>query len=127
MASAERLPQRIEALFPHRHRSPAPRSIAITLAGSILNHFDTRNRIVRRLRCKVGRPIDARRKTIVESVFGQSKEARGLWQLLLRRREKVNSEWSLMYTAHNLLKLFRFWRSEAKLAAAAGECPAPVS
>ena len=67
----------------------------------------------------MGRPIDARRKTIVESVFGQSKEARGLWQLLLRRREKVNSEWSLIYTAHNLLKLFRFRRSEAKLAAAA--------
>jgi len=64
--------------------------------------------------------IYARRKTIVEPVFGQGKEARGLRKFLLRGLEKVNSEWSLMCTGHNLLKLFRFQRAEANLAAATG-------
>ena len=53
-------------------------------------------------------------------MFGQSKEARGLRKFLLWSLEKVNSEWSLMCIGHNLLKLFRFRRAEANLAAAAG-------
>ena len=76
--------------------------------------------MVRKLRCKKGKKIYARRKTIVEPVFGQSKEARGLRKFLLRSLEKVNSEWSLMCTGHNLLKLFRFRRAETNLAAATG-------
>jgi hypothetical protein len=32
----------------------------------------------------------------------------------------VNGEWSLMATTHNLIKLFRFQRSELALAAATG-------
>ena len=45
------------------------------------------------------------RKQIVEPVFGQIKQARGFRQFLLRGREKVAAEWSLLCTAHNLLKL----------------------
>jgi len=45
------------------------------------------------------------RKQIVEPVFGQIKEARGFRQFLLRGTEKVAGEWSLLCTAHNLLKL----------------------
>src|SRR5262245_22372591 len=45
------------------------------------------------------------RKQIVEPVFGQIKEARGFRQFLLRGKEKVAGEWSLLCTAHNLLKL----------------------
>ncbi len=45
---------------------------------------------------------------LVEPVFGQTKENRGLRRSLLRGLEKVNREWSLMSTGHNLLKLFRF-------------------
>jgi len=45
------------------------------------------------------------RKQIVEPVFGQIKQARGFRQLLLRGFNKVQAEWSLICTAHNLLKL----------------------
>jgi hypothetical protein len=45
------------------------------------------------------------RKQIVEPVFGQIKSARGFRQFLMRGQEKVAAEWSLLCTAHNLLKL----------------------
>ncbi|QPN65841.1 transposase [Synechococcus sp. CBW1006] len=37
---------------------------------------------------------------------GQIKGARGLDRFRLRGLEKVNGEWALMATTHNLLKLF---------------------
>jgi hypothetical protein len=45
------------------------------------------------------------RKQIVEPVFGHIKQARGFRQFLLRGERKVAAEWSLLCTAHNLLKL----------------------
>jgi len=45
------------------------------------------------------------RKQTVEPVFGQVKQARGFRQFLLRGVRKVAGEWSLICTAHNLLKL----------------------
>ena len=42
----------------------------------------------------------------VEPVFGQIKQARGFRQFLLRGVEKVEREWQLICTGHNLLKLF---------------------
>ncbi len=45
------------------------------------------------------------RKHTVEPVFGQVKEARGFRAFLLRGLAKVPGEWSLLGTAHNLLKL----------------------
>ena len=45
------------------------------------------------------------RKQVVEPVFGQIKEARGFRRFLLRGLGKVGHEWSLICTAHNLLKL----------------------
>lgn len=45
------------------------------------------------------------RKQVVEPVFGQIKEARGFRQFLMRGIEKTSAEWSLICTAHNLLKL----------------------
>ncbi len=47
------------------------------------------------------------RKHVVEPVFGQIKQARGLRQFLLRGVETVRLEWALVCTAHNLTKLFR--------------------
>jgi IS5 family transposase len=43
----------------------------------------------------------------VEPVFGQIKQAMGFRQFLLRGLAKVQAEWSLVCTAHNLLKLTR--------------------
>jgi len=48
------------------------------------------------------------RKQVVEPVFGQIKQARGFQQFLLRGQRKVAAEWSLLCTAHNLLKLAAF-------------------
>ena len=45
------------------------------------------------------------RKQIVEPVFGQIKHARSFRQFLLRGENNVAGEWSLLCTAHNLLKL----------------------
>jgi transposase len=45
------------------------------------------------------------RKQTVEPVFGLIKQARGFRQFLLRGQKKVSGEWSLLCTAHNLLKL----------------------
>ena len=38
--------------------------------------------------------------------------ARGLRRFLLRGLEKVDAEWHLITATHNLLKLFRFRRSQ---------------
>ena len=69
--------------------------------------LDARGRMERKLRSKAGQAIYALRKTLVEPVFGQIKGARGLDRFRLRGLEKVNGEWALMATTHNLLKLFR--------------------
>jgi hypothetical protein len=45
------------------------------------------------------------RKSVVEPVFGQIKQARGFRQFMLRGIQKAQGEWSLICTVHNLLKL----------------------
>ena len=49
----------------------------------------------------------ARRKTIVEPVFGQLKEARGFTSLSLRGLARAAGEYLLACLAHNLGKLLR--------------------
>ena len=61
----------------------------------------------RKLRSKTGQAIYALRKTIVEPVFGQIKGSERLDRFLLRGLERLDGEWSLMATTHNILKLFR--------------------
>ena len=80
---------------------PAPR-------GRIPSNLSPRDRMKRKLRTKRGRQRYALRMETVEPVFGQIKQGRGFRQFLLRGLEKVNGEWSLICTGHNLLKLFRF-------------------
>jgi transposase len=64
-----------------------------------------------------GKARYALRKSTVEPVFGQIKEARGIRRFRLRSVAKVTSEWKLICATHNLLKLFRF--RVAAIAAAA--------
>ena len=45
------------------------------------------------------------RKQVVEPVFGHIKEARGFRRFMLRGIDQVRAEWSMLCTAHNLLKL----------------------
>jgi hypothetical protein len=60
-----------------------------------------------KLRTPEGKSEYARRKAVVEPVFGQIKEAQGYRRFLRRGIEMVRAEWSLVCTAHNLLKLLR--------------------
>ncbi len=61
----------------------------------------------RKLRTKAGRKVYARRKAIVEPVFGQIKQARGIRQFLLRGLDKAKGEWALICLTHNVLKMHR--------------------
>jgi len=63
--------------------------------------------MARRLRTKKGRAVYARRKAVVEPVFGQIKQVRGFRQLLLRGLQKARGEWALICLTHNLLKLYK--------------------
>jgi hypothetical protein len=87
--------------------------------GPMPKDADARTRMARKLRSKKGSAIYAQRKAIVEPVNGQIKEGRGLRRFLLRGLEKVNGEWHLIAATHNLLKLFRFRRSQELARAAA--------
>jgi transposase len=65
------------------------------------------DRMTRKLHRKAGAAVYAARKAIVEPVIGQIKQARGFRQFLLRGLEKVQGEWSLVCTTHNILKMYR--------------------
>jgi len=65
------------------------------------------DRMRRKLQTKKGAAIYSTRKTIVEPVFGQIKQARGFRQFLLRGLKKVQGEWAIICLTHNILKLHR--------------------
>ena len=66
-----------------------------------------RNIMRARLRTVQGKQTYKLRKQTVEPVFGQIKSARNFRQFLRRGQSAVASEWSVLCTAHNLLKLHR--------------------
>jgi transposase len=60
-----------------------------------------------RLRTPEGTALYARRSCTVEPVFGDHKENRGFRRFMRRGFDAVTSEWSLINTTHNILKLYR--------------------
>jgi len=74
--------------------------------GRIPQDLTVKQRMARKLRTKKGRETYAKRKGMVEPVFGQIKQGRGFRQFLLRGLDQMRGEWSLVCMAHNLLKLF---------------------
>jgi hypothetical protein len=94
--------------LPHGQPPPPQR-------GPLPRDADAKTRMARKLRSKKGSAIFAQRKAIVEPVNGQIKEGRGLRRFLLRGLEKVDGEWHLIAATHNLLKLFRFRRSQHQM------------
>jgi hypothetical protein len=60
--------------------------------------------MARKLRTKAGKADYARRKAIVEPVFGQIATLQGK-HVLLRGLDNARSEWELIATCHNLRKL----------------------
>ncbi len=86
-----------------KHGRPVPESPR----GRIPKDATVTERMARRLKTKKGRTVYARRKAIVEPVFGQIHTRQGK-HVLLRGLEKASREWELMAGCHNLLKLFSY-------------------
>ena len=76
---------------------PAPR-------GQIPKDHTLKQRMARTLRTQAGKAGYARRKAIVEPVFGQIATLQGK-HVLLRGLDNARSEWELLATCHNLRKL----------------------
>ena len=75
-------------------------------SGRRRGHAGSRVAAMRTKLARAGRRSRYRlRKSVVEPVFGQIKQGRGFRQFLLRGVAKVQGEWSLICTVHNLLKL----------------------
>lgn len=90
-----------------RHSTPPPAAPR----GRIPKGLTPRQRMARKLATKRGRAHYARRKVIVEPVFGQTKEARGFRRFSLRGKAEASAEWQLVCAVHNLGKLFRSGRA----------------
>lgn len=86
--------------------------------GRIPNNATAKQRMARKLRTKKGKAAYARRKVIVEPVFGQMKTTQGADRLLLRGRDNARSEWRLLAACHNLRKLAGFTRTAKVMATA---------
>jgi len=82
-----------------KHGMTSPTSRAAHIGGPLVQEMR------RRLRQAGHRSRYRLRKQVVEPVFGQIKEARGFRRFLLRGIDQVQAEWSMLCTAHNLLKL----------------------
>lgn len=63
--------------------------------------------MARKLKTKYGKKVYARRKVIVEPVFGQIHTRQGK-HLLLRGLQSVAHEWKLLTAGHNLMKLHSY-------------------
>jgi transposase len=80
--------------------APAPR-------GRIPKDMTPKQRMARKLRTKKGKTGYARRKVIVEPVFGQIQVAQHGDRLRLRGKVKAEIEWSFHLACHNFRKLAR--------------------
>jgi transposase len=70
-----------------------------------------KQRMARKCRTKKGRADYARRKSVVEPVFGQIQTCQDGGRLRLRGKVKTDREWFLHLACHNFRKLFRSgWR-----------------
>jgi transposase len=81
--------------------------VAAAPRGRIPAGLSAKQRMARKLRTKKGRQMYAKRKGMIEPIFGQLKQVLGLRQFSLRGLAAMRGEWRLMATVHNLLKLWR--------------------
>ncbi|MCA1698354.1 MAG: IS1182 family transposase [Actinobacteria bacterium] len=86
-----------------KHSDPAP----IAPRGPIPKDATPRQRMARKNRTNKGQATYARRKAIVEPVFGQMQTVQGARQLLLRGKRAARAQRRFHCGIHNLLKLHR--------------------
>ena len=75
--------------------------------GRIPAGLSTRERMRRTLTTKRGRRLYEQRRWMIEPVFGQIKENRGIRRFQRRGVNACASEWKLIAASHNLRKLYR--------------------
>ncbi len=75
--------------------------------GRIPEGLSRREQMERKLLTKRGKQQYSKRGQMIESVFGQIKDARGIRRFLRRGLNACASEWKFICTTHNLLKLYR--------------------
>jgi transposase len=81
-------------------QAPAPR-------GPVPKDATPKQRMARKLKTKQGHATYARRKAIVEPVFGQMQTVQDAQRLLLRGKQAARAQWRFQCAVHNLLKLHR--------------------
>lgn len=86
-----------------KHHTPQPTEVE----GPPPENATVKEKMAHKLRTGKGRACYAKRKQIVEPVFGQIKQGRGFRQFLVRGIRKVRGEWKLVCLTHNLLKIWR--------------------
>jgi transposase len=89
-----------ERLKHHEKVASAPR-------GRIPDGLSAKQRMARKLRTKAGRLMYAKRKGMIEPIFGQLKQILGMRQFSMRGLASMRGEWRLMATVHNVLKMWR--------------------
>jgi len=82
--------------------------VAATTTQTLLENATAKEKMQAKVGTVEGQKLYARRKTIVEPVFGQIKGARGFRRFSFRGLLKVGGEWCLVCLTHNLLKLWRY-------------------
>ncbi|MDI9260647.1 IS1182 family transposase [Alicyclobacillus sendaiensis] len=90
--------------------------IPVCPRGRIPKSYTPKQRMARKLMTRRGRAIYAKRKVIVEPVYGHVKSCMGFVRFSLRGLIKVRGEWSLVAMCHNLLKIFRYGWSKMAMA-----------
>ena len=99
--------ERIEDVFIATGRQKHNDKVPDSPKGRPPKNLTAKEKMARRNRTKKGRAEYARRKVIIEPVFGQIKAGLGFRNFLLRGLAKMQGEWKLVCLTHNLLKLFR--------------------
>jgi len=85
-------------------RNPTPRN---AMHGPLRAGSTSIDKMDRKVSTKKGRAIYRKRQQLIEPVFGQIKEARGIRRFMRRGLAAADAEWHLIAATHNLLKLYR--------------------
>ncbi len=99
-------PLRWKCLRDEKQKTPRQVNIVVGVTG------DRKGTLIEAMKEKIdsvqGRAVYSQRLGTVEPVFGHIREMIGIKRFSLRGKKKVNAQWQLMATIHNLLKIYRY-------------------
>jgi transposase len=84
--------------------NPTPRT---GTRGPLRSDATAMDKMDRKVSRKAGRALYKHRQQMIEPIFGQIKDARGIRRFIRRGRAAAEAEWKLIAGTHNLLKLYR--------------------